>query len=133
MAVGAEEFRAVGGFDESFTTSEDRDLCDRWLRSGRRMSYAPDAVVRHAHHLTLLSLWRQHYGYGRGAFRFYRARRGRGAAGFTPDLDFYLKLLRRTSAAARGPRALLLTALLLWSQTANAFGYLHEYVKSRDE
>ena len=129
LALAAELYAAVGGFDESFTTSEDRDLCDRWLYRGLRMTYAPDAVVRHAHHLTLLSLWKQHYGYGRGAFRFYRARRARGAERFKPDPRFYLKLLTRPASGQSAARALLLTALVLWSQAANTFGFLHEWTK----
>ncbi|HYP53292.1 MAG TPA: glycosyltransferase [Pyrinomonadaceae bacterium] len=130
MAVPAEDFRALGGFDESFTTSEDRDLCDRWRASGRVMAYAPGAIVRHAHHLTLLSLWRQHYGYGRGAFRFYRARRARGAEGFKPDPGFYLKMLSRPFTRTRAPRSFHLAALVVWSQTANTLGFVHEYVKT---
>ncbi|HEV2764830.1 MAG TPA: hypothetical protein VGV38_17750, partial [Pyrinomonadaceae bacterium] len=107
--------------------SEDRDLCDRWLARGLRMTYAPEVVVRHAHHLTLLALWRQHYGYGRGAFRFYRARRARGAEPFRPDPAFYLKLLTHPAAHQPLARGLLLTALVAWSQAANTLGFLQEW------
>jgi GT2 family glycosyltransferase len=93
--------RAGGGFDETFTTSEDREVCDRWLARGLRLVYAPDAVVHHAHALTLRSLWRQHFGYGRGARRFHLARAARGAGGFRPEGSFYLKLLRASLSRSR--------------------------------
>ncbi|HEV2763340.1 MAG TPA: glycosyltransferase, partial [Pyrinomonadaceae bacterium] len=63
LALSSELFRAVGGFDESFplAAGEDRELCDRWRARGHRLTYAPDAVVRHAHALTLRSFCRQHF------------------------------------------------------------------------
>ena len=74
LAAPADRFRALGGFDPDFSTAEDRDLCERWLAHGGRLVYAADAVVRHAHALTLGGLWRQHFAYGRGARRFHRTR-----------------------------------------------------------
>ncbi|HEU4594345.1 MAG TPA: glycosyltransferase, partial [Pyrinomonadaceae bacterium] len=63
FAVPAARFRELRGFDESFRTSEDREICDRWLSKGYKLAYAPAAIVRHAHPLTLRTLWRQHFGY----------------------------------------------------------------------
>ncbi len=40
LALPTEEFRAIGGFDETFVTSEDRELCGRWESAGRRVFYA---------------------------------------------------------------------------------------------
>ena len=37
LAVPADRFRAISGFDATFTTSEDRELCDRWLHHSYRM------------------------------------------------------------------------------------------------
>lgn len=34
MAMPADLFHLIGGFNPGFRTSEDRDLCDRWLGSG---------------------------------------------------------------------------------------------------
>jgi glycosyltransferase involved in cell wall biosynthesis len=126
FAVPAKGFHAVGGFDEKFTTSEDRDFCDRWLRRGYSMTYAPEALIQHAHPLTLRTLWRQHFGYGRGAFRFHRARRERGAARFKPDRNFYLKLLRRPSSTEKGRSAIALTSLIVWTQLASTTGFAYE-------
>ncbi|HEX8294529.1 MAG TPA: hypothetical protein VF570_22430 [Pyrinomonadaceae bacterium] len=121
--------RAGGGFDETFTTSEDREVCDRWLARGLRLVYAPDAVVLHAHALRLRSLWRQHFGYGRGARRFHLARAARGAGGFRPEGSFYLKLLRASISRARHARSLAPPLLLAWAQAANAAGFFYEHLR----
>lgn len=126
LAVSAERFRLMKGFDESFITSEDRELCARWRSAGLGLTYAPEAVVHHAHNLTLGTLWRQHFGYGRGALRFHRARAANGDGPFKPDLAFYLKLMRAGRARSRKSRAAQLTALLFWSQLANAAGFFYE-------
>ena len=72
MALRAVDFHAVGGFDTRFprAAGEDREFCDRWVAQGRRTTLDPDAVVLHAHRLTLRSFWRQHFEYGRGAASF---------------------------------------------------------------
>ncbi len=130
FAAPAARFRELRGFDETFRTSEDREICDRWLSKGFRLAYAPEAVVRHAHPLTLRTLWQQHFGYGRGAWRFHAARAARGQGPFKPDRDFYLKLLRAHATRAPKTRAAQLTALLLWSQLANTAGFFYERLQS---
>ena len=95
------------------------------------MTYAPEALIYHAHDLTLRSLWRQHFGYGRGALRFHRGRQTRGAGRFRPDFTFYLKLLRASVSRGRKLRAPLMTTLLIWSQLANAAGFFYERFQSK--
>jgi glycosyltransferase involved in cell wall biosynthesis len=126
FAVSAELFRQLKGFAESFVTSEDREFCARWRSAGRRLSYAPSAVVYHAHDLCLRTLWRQHFGYGRGARRFHRARSFQGDPPFKPEPAFYVQLFK--SAASRPPkvRGLQFIALLFWAQLANAAGFFSE-------
>ncbi|MDT7603234.1 MAG: hypothetical protein QOF61_1231 [Acidobacteriota bacterium] len=126
FAVRAARFRDVGGFDARFRCSEDRDFCDRWLARGLLMTYAPEAVVCHAHALDLASLWRQHFGYGRGAHLFHRERVSRGGAHFKPDPTFYTQLLSAALSEPRVTRAVALATLLAWAQTANAAGFLYE-------
>lgn len=126
VAVPAARFRDLGGFDPGFTTAEDRDLCARWLRGGGRLVYAPEAIVYHAHGLTLAGLWRQHFAYGRGAYRFHRAH-GR----WWIDRRFYRDLVLRPYSNERIRRAALLTALLAVQQTANAAGFLAEMLAWR--
>ena len=134
MTLPAERFRAIGGFDPSFTASEDRDLCDRWLLRGYGMTYAPEAMIYHAHALTFRTFWRQHLNYGRGAFRFRQARLRRGSANFIEDAKFYArlpKLLRLRLSQTRGRRAFWLAGLLALWQVANAAGFLWEAVNQR--
>ena len=64
LVMPAEGFRALGGFDASYRTAEDRDLCARWLESGRRMAYEPAAIMEHRRRVEprrvrrdALSLW----------------------------------------------------------------------------
>ncbi len=54
LALPADGFRALDGFDTTFVTaaSEDRELCGRWVSRGCRMIYAPEVLVYHAHELT---------------------------------------------------------------------------------
>jgi hypothetical protein len=96
------------------------------------MEYAPDALVHHAHPLNLDTLWRQHFGYGRGAFSFHRARRQRGKERFKPDRGFYLKLLGHPSSTQKRGKALALTSLLLWTQLASASGFAYEMIRRRE-
>jgi len=136
LVFPADGFHALGGFDTTFRTSEDRDLCDRWLHHGYHMTYAPEVIVSHAHVLTLRTFWQQHFNYGRGAFRYHRARARRGSGFFRSDLAFYARLptlLRWGFSERPGAQALLLTALLGVWQGANAVGFWWEVVHHRAE
>lgn len=129
VVVGARSFRDLGGFDEGFpmAAAEDRDLCDRWLASGRAMLYEPSAVVYHHHDLTAWRFWRQHFNYGRGAARFQRNRRQRSGTGnrFEP-LRFYRDLVRYESRRRGGLRGAILTFLFVVTQVANVAGFAVE-------
>jgi len=126
FSVATELFRRVGGFDPSFRTAEDRDFCDRWRCAGYALTYAPDAVVLHGHDLTLPSFWRQHFGYGRGACRFHRARARRGAGSLRPALAFYRRVFASAVGGSRGGRAWSLGALFVLWQLANTAGFVWE-------
>ena len=128
MAVDAARLRDVGGFNKSFRTAEDRDLCDRWRLARLPLAFAPDAVVGHAHRMTLASFIRQHAGYGRGAHRFMRAHRQRQRTTSTFEPMFYTGLLPRALRLLRGRRrpAALAALLVVW-QLANAAGYLQAW------
>jgi len=129
LAAPAEELRALGGFDAVHFAfaSEDRDLCARWLESGRGMVYAPEALIHHAHRLNLRSFWRQHLAYGRGAWRFQQAlaRRGAASPGMQP-VSFYLHLLRYPFTQAAPFAATRLAALVVLSQVASTLGFALE-------
>jgi glycosyltransferase involved in cell wall biosynthesis len=129
LAVPAAAFRALGGFDPANprAAAEDRDFCDRWSARGLELAYAPEALVRHAHALTLAGYARQHFEYGRGAARFQsgRAARGRGSLRVEPP-SFYLRLLGYPFGRSRALETPLLAALLALSQAATAAGFAWE-------
>nr|MBA2449195.1 glycosyltransferase [Chloroflexota bacterium] len=134
LALPADGFRQTGGFDPSFprAAAEDRELCDRWLRDGRDLAYAPEAVVHHTHALSLGTYWQLHVRYGRGAFRYHRARARRGAGPLKIRPSFYARLLFCRPPGRRGHRALLVSGLLVLSQVANAAGFAWEAIMSDD-
>jgi GT2 family glycosyltransferase len=119
LALNADGFRSIGGFDPSFCTpgAEDRDLCDRWSLAGLPLLYEPAAVVRHHHHHSARTFFCTHLDYGAGAYRLSRARSARGATGVI-DRRFYLAILR--ACAAGGP---VRTARLALWQAANLIGF----------
>jgi len=132
LALPAGAFHRLGGFDPTFATSEDRDLCDRCLHHGLGLAYAPNAVVYHAHRLTGPGFWWQHFNYGRGAFRFHQARVHRGSGPFRPEARFYqtyLRLMLQKIIQVRDRPSLMLAALLIWWQVANTAGFFGEWLE----
>src|SRR3990172_6561828 len=127
MGMPVNLFRVIGGFETTFTTSEDREFCDRSLYNGFQMIYARDALVYHAHLLKFRTFCKQHFNYGRGAFYFHktRSKRSQGRIRLEP-VWFYLNLPCYPFSQARGLQALLLAVLLGVSQMANAIGFLWE-------
>jgi glycosyltransferase involved in cell wall biosynthesis len=128
LTVPAGPFHAIGGFDTTFKTAEDRDICDRWQHHGFQMTYAPEVLIYHSHDLNLRTFWRQHYHYGRGAYRYHQARAQRGTGRFRPDLKFYRRLFFIPFIQERGIQVLRVTILLIISQIANALGFFKEWL-----
>jgi GT2 family glycosyltransferase len=135
MAVPADRFREIGGFDPNFplAAGEDRELCDRWRQSGFGLAHAPNAVVHHAHEMDFRGFVRQHFNYGRGAHFFHRsrARRGSGRIRVEPP-SFYGNLIRWAASRGRGGRRLLNVSLILLSQVANALGFFYQSASRRE-
>jgi GT2 family glycosyltransferase len=129
MAISKELFFSLGGFDPDFRTSEDRDLCDRWIMTGYRLRYVPGAIIYHAHHLGLHSFFKQHFNYGRGAWKFNRAHAGRGAPDSTLKIGFYFGVLHWIPEKLHGkPHRIawrLFCLFCLW-QIANFLGFACE-------
>lgn len=131
LAVPADGFHAVGGFNPAWSApaSEDRDFCDRWLHRGRDIILAPAVVVYHAHALTFAGFCRQHFNYGRGAFRFHQERARRRSGRFRVEAGFYRRLIRIDPASAQPgtklPPVRQAALLAVW-QIANASGFLYE-------
>lgn len=127
MAVPAALFRSIGGFDARFWTSEDREFCDRWLWRGYKMTYAPEIVVYHVNPLRLQTYLKQHFNYGRGAFRFHLFRTKRyGLPMSLESKSFYAHLLIYPMVRKKYKGVFFSEALLLLSQVASLLGYLAE-------
>jgi GT2 family glycosyltransferase len=126
LALPAAGFRELGGFDEAYARSADRDLCDRWLLSGRPLAYEPRAVVHHRQRLDLSAFARKHFANGRGVFRFHRAHERRGGQPIRPEPDYYAALLRAVLRERPRRRAAGLAALAGLAVAANAAGYYAE-------
>ena len=131
VSVSAALFHEVGGFDERFILSaaEDREFCDAWQAYGLGLVWAPDALVYHHHCMGLGGFWRQHHGYGKGAFQYHRTRRARGG-GRVPfeGLGFHLGLIAAPFRQRHAASPVLLSALTTLSQIAVASGYLRQAV-----
>ena len=128
IAMPTANFRALGGFDISFplAAAEDRDFCDRW-NSQFPMLYVPEAQVNHYHNLSLASFWRQHFGYGRGAFCFHQLRSQRRSKQLEVEpLSFYFNLLFYPFAQASEQPKILISGLFFLSQVANVAGFFWE-------
>jgi GT2 family glycosyltransferase len=134
LALPADGFREVAGFDTSYPTAggEDREFCRRWIGAGRRIVFEPEAVVLHAHALSTRAFFRQHFEYGRGAFRFHRGA-GSNGAGALGELHFYAALPRLVARRLSGEklgRSLSLSVLLGVWQLANVAGYGRERISA---
>jgi GT2 family glycosyltransferase len=129
-AFPREGYFAVGGLDTSWPMcGEDRDLCDRWTASGRRLVYTPEAVVKHHHTLDAERFWRQHYNYGRGARRFrHLSARRRGQPARVERLGFYRGLIASAWQYRQEQPGWLIALMMLQAQAANAAGYFDEMV-----
>lgn len=129
IAMAKKHYLAVGGFDTSFplAAAEDRELCDRWQQQGLLMEYAPDVTIRHAHYLSLESFWRQHFGYGRGAFCFHqvRAKRDHKPISIEP-FKFYKDLLTYPLSRKDVKSPWFVSVLFFLSQIATTTGFFWE-------
>jgi len=130
LAFPADEFRALGGFEEELKHAEDRELCARWLRADRRFAHAPEAVVRHMRELTPREFWRQHFDYGRGAW-YVRKRFDRGLGRFRIEPGFYAELARQVWRQGKSAGRASTAALAVTSQVAYAAGFAREGLRAR--
>jgi len=129
IAMAKSNYLAVGGFDTSFplAAAEDRELCDRWQQKGLLMKYASDVTIRHAHHLSLESFWRQHFGYGRGAFCFHQVRAQRNSQPIRIEpLKFYKDLLAYPLSREDVKSPWFVSVLFFLSQIATTSGFFWE-------
>ena len=131
FALAREPYEREGGFNEQFRPAyEDRDLCDRLIRRGVRFIYAPQAMVAHDRRMDLRSFLRQHAGYGRGAFIFYRRTE---RAGDGRRMFFLWRVMWAATTGARGWHRLVGPILVMLSQLAALFGFILSAGKGRGQ
>jgi GT2 family glycosyltransferase len=132
FALPRESFLSVGGFDASFRNAggEDREFCRRWLRRGRQLLWEPEAVVHHAHRLTWGAFCRQHFHYGRGAWRYWSG--DEEGCRFPPEqARLYLDLILKPLSVRPLRRGVAISCLQAASQVAIAAGYVMEAIGTR--
>jgi len=132
LAVPANRFWLLEGFSERFprAAGEDYDFCARWAEAGFGNEYAPEVEVGHAHGHTLVSFWKQHYGYGRALLRVREGMaRRRGASGIALESPgFYRQILTYPLRHSEHGRAMRNTMLVLLAQIATVTGGLREWL-----
>ena len=124
LGMRTETMTRVGPFDAGYRfAAEDRDWSDRCLLAGRPLVYEPEAVVHHAHDLTLASFFQQHFRYGQGAPRFHRIRSGRRGTGTQLEAAGFYGDMMRAPFVDGDPEPLRLVLLIAASQVAYATGW----------
>jgi len=128
LALSAKAFREIGGFDMRFRTAggEDRELCSRWLKSGRTLAPAANAWIDHYHPQTLGSFLKMHFRYGAGAAQLHQRRHSSPMMTVFPGL--YTRLVKTFLGASRDRRKL---PLLVLSQVATVVGFFGEKIPQR--
>jgi GT2 family glycosyltransferase len=128
IAVRRQAFLELNGFDPRLHMSaEDRDFSARWRASGRRIIFLSDLPIHHAHVLSFASYWRQHFKYGRGAYRLHHiSQRERPAVPHRQPLRFYTGLLLLPFQRFPLSQALVQSALIALAQVATLAGWHNE-------
>lgn len=136
LALPTEHFRSMGGFKTIFprAAGEDREFCAHWLHRGYGMVYAPEIRVRHAHNMTFTGFWRQHFNYGRGAFRFHQMRSLYSQKHKKREpLSFYANLMLYPFSQPWSRITPFIGMLFFITQLANSAGYFWEQRKTGHE
>jgi glycosyltransferase involved in cell wall biosynthesis len=84
LAMRAELFTRLGGFDTALRCTEDADLTIRAQLTGATLAWAPEAVVLNTRRATLRASSRQFFRYGFEDALLYRKLRGQGLPSRSP-------------------------------------------------
>lgn len=132
MLIPTDTLRQLGGFDELMRCSEDRELCFRWVQTGRILQYIPTAIMYHEHHLTFWGFVKQHLCYGGGAYQYrmrrsYKLGQANQSASITSEYHMILNIwnwLIYPSKNLYGFQVVQVTLLFIIWQIANLIGFL---------
>jgi GT2 family glycosyltransferase len=86
LAIWRSAFRELGGFDEAMPPAEDKEFSWRLQLAGRRLGYAPAAVVNYRLRASPRAFARQQFNYARGETWLYTRFRAEGMARRPPSL-----------------------------------------------
>lgn len=131
MNVPRKHFLEIKGFNEDFRTSEDREFCERWIQFGLPMIYVPTIVIYHAHSMSLLNFWKQHFEYGRGTFRFHKLRSQMNWGDFEIEGNYYIKLFRSSFKETKLHKGMMLFMAILMSQISYTLGFVAEKINRK--
>jgi GT2 family glycosyltransferase len=123
IAFPTQALRQLGGFDTSFRTSEDRELCRRWMQAGYELTKAPGAVLRHAPDLNFARFWSTYSSYGEGAAHFHRD----SEEGWGNTIAYHFRIPSLLAAEFReNPQLdrMQITLLIVAWEFANLAGYI---------
>lgn len=125
MVIPKDSYQKIGGFPSKWRYAEDRELCDRWLLNGEKMTFVPKAVIFHAHDLHFWTFCKQHFQYGQGAYYYHKIRKIRKSGTMRKELNFHANLknwlLVPFHNQSKKPFRLFLL-LMLW-QISNLIGF----------
>ncbi|MEX2464938.1 MAG: hypothetical protein WD428_03580, partial [Gaiellaceae bacterium] len=102
--------------------------------SGGSLVYAPEAVVEHEPDLSPVRFAAQHFGYGRGAYRYHQVRARRGSGRLSDQVGFHAhlpQLLRQELSHFPRRRLPAVGGLLVLWQAANLAGFTWEAITAR--
>ena len=100
------------------------------IAAGLALAHVPDAVVKHAHHLTLRRFLRQHFNYGRGILAIRLMRKARSQTRLVPEPSgFYVNLVLSPLRTQTGKRSLRASLLIALAQVATAAGATAQAVR----
>lgn len=123
LAFPTAALKKLNGFDAQFLTSEDRELCRRWLEAGHAMTTAPGAVIYHCPVLNFSHFWKKFTLYGEGAAQFHRSSVGEWQKN---SLGFHFRVpalaAREMSAKGLRRRPALFFLMVVW-ELANLVGF----------
>ncbi len=125
LAIPANAYRELGGFDESpeIAHGSEQEFCHRWVKSGREVSFLEEAVVLDAHTPSVGSFLREHFHQGIGAVQFDRKHARDAQVSPANEHPTFRELVHYPFERRAGWRAPVLSVLIGVGQAARSLGY----------
>jgi glycosyltransferase involved in cell wall biosynthesis len=133
LALRRDAFLEMNGFGGQLRWAhEERDLADRWRKSGGGFRYVESAVVVHCHEFNLVSFLRHHYSYGAAVADFHDQRRSRGDVPFRfAGIGFHAGLVTYPLRNHPVGKGIGISAAIVLSQAAYLSGFVRSLAAKR--